>query len=117
MISKTMYIVHTGLQSPTYVSYKDGASNLASLQPVDDLIGDVGVVHEAGGDVDHGWGAWSWAHAVHVHSLHVHAIHAHVHSTMATRGPTTTLGPVGIPLGNHTIWVLGREEGRHGQHH
>lgn len=100
MISKTMYIVHTGLQSPTYVSYKDGASNLASLQPVDDLIGDVRVVHEAGGDVDHGWAARSWAHAVHVHPLHIHAIHPHphVHSTMAAWGATTTstttLGPV-----------------------
>lgn len=37
----------------THIGHEDGAAEPAGLQGVDDLVGDVGVVQDAGGDVDH----------------------------------------------------------------
>lgn len=36
----------------THIGHEDGAAEPAGLQGVDDLVGDVGVVQDAGGDVE-----------------------------------------------------------------
>lgn len=76
-----------------YVCDKDGVPNPASLKTINDLVGDVGVVHQARRNVDH-WPVGSRAHAIHS-----------THSTMATLR-TSTLRPVDFSLSNHTIGVL-----------
>lgn len=87
-----------------HISHKDGAANPASLETMDDLIGDVGVVHQAWRNIDH-WAIWSRAHAIHVHAIHsTHSTHCS-HSTMAP-WRASALRLVDFSLSNHTIRVL-----------
>lgn len=46
---------HIGLKVDlkSYIGHKDGAADFSSLETVDDLVGNVWVVHETGRDVDH----------------------------------------------------------------
>lgn len=80
---------------------------------MDDLIGDVGVVEEAGRNVDHRWATRTRSHP-HAHATSHVAAHVSTHvsthvAAHATRGAssTTSLGPLGLTLGDQTIRVLG----------
>lgn len=73
----------------THVGHEDSAAEAASLQGVDDLVGDVGVVEDAGGDVDHARAARAGPDA-HPSCCH-HLLH----------GPPGVL-PVGVLGDTHT---------------
>lgn len=99
------YICFLGVVNvKTHISHKDRAANPASLQTVDDLVGDVGVVHQARRDVDHG-AIWSRAHSIHVHAIHsTHSSHSSMAAMASWRASTLTL--VDFSLSDHTIRVL-----------
>lgn len=90
----------------SHISNKDSAANPASLQTMDDLIGDVGVAHQAGRDIDHG-AIWSRAHPIHVHAIH--STHTS-HSSMAPWRASATLPLVDFPLSNDTIGILSKSK-------
>jgi len=85
-----------------HICHKNSASNPASLETMDDLVGDVWVVHQAGRNANHG-AIWSRTHAIHAtHSYHPpHSSH----STMADWW-TSTLRLVDFPLRDDSIRVL-----------
>lgn len=93
----------------SYISHKNSAANPASLETVDNLIRDVGIVHQTWRNVNHGT-IWSRAHSIHVHAIHTaHSPHSsHTpHSTMST-WRASTLWFVDFPLSDYTIWVLAK---------
>ncbi len=123
------------MDSKSYIGHKNGASDFSSLESVDDLVGDVGVVHETGRDVDHRRTARPWAHphssthasshssthasshsATHAssHSATHASSHSATHAWESTTAATTTtspVSPISFTLGNHSIWILREAQG------